>query len=484
MNKNCLYLLMFGAGVLTLGLGCSEHTTAPPPTPPPATADATLSDDGWFTTHLAEQYNLAVWASPYSASGGDTLSIFVDSKSAKVSIRIFRLGWYASAGGHLVWQVNDVPAQVQQPCSPPFPGPVECAWTSTVNVPIRETWQAGIYLIRVIDESGVSALYPFVVSSPSIHPDFTVVVSQFTWQAYNTYGGSGLYTRDPATGRNVPSVSFERPYDHNGGAGVLYESGSSNDISVLRWLERSGYKLNYVSDVDLTDQKARSMDFGKGLLFIGHDEYWTWDEFDRVLALRDSGKHMVFFAGNTAYWNVRLRPGSLTGEIGGIVDCFKWTGDPGAATPIRTTVRFRDAPLNRPENQLTGVMYNGLGGAAVQYPLPFVVADSAVAEGKAFLTGAALNPGDSILGLIGPEGDMIVKNGLTPPNLQVLFRATLPVGAGRISNAAAFYVAPSGAGVFAAGNNYFGRGLDGLFGQEDTRLTALMEGVLDWMLVR
>src|SRR4029079_17345540 len=138
------------------------------------------------------------------------------------------------------------------------------------------TWEPGVYLIRVINESGLSALYPFVITS-SNHPDFTVVVPQFTWQAYNTFGGSSLYTTDPATGRNVPSVSFERPYDHNGGAGFLYEAASSNDISAVRWLERSGYKLNYISDVVLTKDAATSRDWGKGLLFIGHDEYWTWE---------------------------------------------------------------------------------------------------------------------------------------------------------------------------------------------------------------
>jgi len=245
-----------------------------------------------------------------------------------------------------------------------------------------------------------------------------------------------------------------------------------------------GYKLNYVSDAGLATGAIPNNAVGKGLLFIGHDEYWTWDEFDRVLALRNSGTHLVFFAGNTAYWNVRTRPGSLTGESAGLIDCYKWIGDPGAGGTSRPTVRFRDTPLNRPENQLTGVMYNGIGGDA-QYPLPFVVADSnTAAEGQGFLTAAGLNRGDSIPGVIGPEGDMVVKNGYTPTNLQVLFRSMIPVSTGRITNSAAFYTASSGAGVFSAGNNYFGRGLDGLFGREDPRLTAMMESVLAWMSAR
>jgi hypothetical protein len=471
--------------VLTIMCACSE-ANAPetlPSTVPQTVPIASTAND-WYTTNLAEVYDLAVWASPYAVSPGDTLSVFVHAKSATVSVRVFRLGWYGASGGQLVWHEDGIPAIQQSECSPAFPGPVECRWTRTLGIQVKSGWASGIYMLRVINSEGLSALYPFVVRG-TIRADFTVVVPQFTWQAYNTYGGSSLYTLDPSTGRNAPSVSFERPYDHNGGATVLYQAGSSNDISVLRWLEQSGYSLNYVSDLDLTELGKREAPFGKGLLFIGHDEYWTWQEFDNVQAARDSGKHLVFFAGNTAYWNIRLRPGTFTGQPGGVIDCFKWIGDPGASTPTQVTVGFRNPPLNRPENQLTGIMYNGIGGEANAYPLPFVVADSnAGPEAREFLGSAGLVPGDSILGVVGSEGDMVVNNGHTPPNLQVLLRATVMVKTGRIYNRAAFYVSPSGAGVFAAGNNEFGRGLDGLFGKVDPHLTAFMSSVLRWMATR
>jgi hypothetical protein len=308
----------------------------------------------------------------------------------------------------------------------------------------------------------------------------TVVIPQFTWQAYNAYGGSSLYTKDSA-GALYHRVSFERPYQRGGGSSFLLENDGSFELKVVRWLERSGVDIGYISDVDLA--MHRLLPAGtKVLLFAGHDEYWTWDEFSYVQALRDAGMHLMFLAGNAAYWNVRLESGSRPGDQSVIV-CYKSSADPGATAVTATTTRFRDSPLYRPEAALYGISYFEISNPG---RLPLVVSDTAAGpDASAFLESAGIAPADTIAGLVGEEGDRPAASA-SPTNLQVLFRSPDRTTAPLTNHYyyTTFFVAPSGAGVFAAGNNYFARGLDDLFDPGDPRIQQLTLTILQWMLAR
>ena len=438
----------------------------------------------WRNGISAAQSQLAVWASPYSAISPDTLDVFVQSTQGAVTVSLYRLGWYSGSGGRMVWKQSNVSAGSQPDCTPPFPGPVECPWSRTTRIPVSPGWPSGVYMVHVESERGDRAMYPLVIRGRSA-ATFTIVVPQFTWQAYNEYGGSGLYTTDPSTGKNVSAVSFERPFGGNDGATYMYGRGGSNDISALRWIERMGYDVNYVSDLDLAIPDRTFPSPTRGLIFIGHSEYWTWAEYDRVEQFRDGGKHLAFFSGNNAYWNVRLFDGTVTGRAGHIIWCAKRGADPRATTTHEITGRFRDSPLNRPENALYGVMWGGRAAVPTADYYAMTVADSGVgSEAGGFLRAAGLSSGDQVPAVMGTEGDMIAANGRTPPNLQVLFRSTAPASDKQpapVVNHATFFIAPSGAGVFASGSNEFAAGLDGLFGVESTKLQALTKAILDWM---
>lgn len=443
-------------------------------------------DIGWYTPPdaRATSAELALWASPYAASPGDTLDLFVHSTAASASVVVYRLGWYGGRGARRVWQSTTSSLAPQPSCSAPFPGPVVCPWKRSLRLPLDESWPSGVYLIKITNEFGRSSAYPFVVRSTQ-SSEVLAVIPQFTWQAYNGFGGSSLYVIDPSTNKNVHKVSFERPYDRSSGASFLYQKGLSNDIEAIRWLERNGYDVGYVSDLDLANPRLPPP-ASKVLLFTGHDEYWTWQMYDQVQRLRDSGTSLVFLSGNNAYWNVRLSAGAVTGRAGTLITCFKSPNDPEATTAEETTTRFRDPPLNRPENGLIGVMMMHLVKSGTTAAL--VTSDSGVGpQTQQFLDDAGLQPGDSIPGEIAVEGDEVVSNGHTPANLQLLFRSPITSSDGRrYLYSSAFFIAPSGAAVFASGTNEFGRDLDSLFAPAPTSdaISRLTKSVLDWMLNR
>ena len=443
-----------------------------------------VGDSGWHipATQRAAATQLALWASPYTATVGDSLDVFIHATYGPVELTLYRLGWYGGFGGRAVWSEKGVAAGTQPACTPPFPGPVECPWSRTIRIPTPAEGASGIYLLRAIDATGKAAFYPVVLRSPR-PAAVAVVIPQFTWQAYNEYGGSGLYTSTATPGTLVHFASFERPYKSSGGAAELFDRTYSLELLVGRWLERNGYDVSYVSDADLADPARPLVAGARVFVFAGHDEYWTWGEFDRVRRLRDNGRHFMFLSGNNAYWNIRLSAGQ-SGCVNCVITCYKLSPDPAATSNIDVTTSFRRPPLNRPENSLIGIMYMH-GSSSVGAPLVAGQPPSG-SLGAGFLAQAGFSPGDSVPGLVGSEGDQIVDNGGTPSDLQVMFRSPAQAkdtAFGTIYYYTTFYRAPSGAGVFAAGSNDYARGLDGYWGStESPKLQALTKGVLDWML--
>ena len=197
---------------------------------------------------------------------------------------------------------------------------------------------------------------------------------------------------------------------------------------------------------------------------------------------------MKRFSANTAYWRVRFEPSS-TGTANRVMVCYK-----NATDPIAPTYRFRDAPNNRPENALMGVMYIGDHGA-LYGGFDFVVSN--VADPYYAFTG--LNNGDKLLGLVGYEWDAIVSNGFTPSGVVTLGSSVvtptaiaegIPSTPTQISHAVR-YTAPSGAKVFSTGSIQWVWGLDGDRGFDfilpprvDTRAQQMFVNILRDMGVR
>src|SRR6266702_1767715 len=116
-----------------------------------------------------------------------------------------------------------------------------------------------------------------------------------------------------------------------------------------------------------------------------------------------TGMYLAKLIANSIYWQIRFEP-STTGVANRVMTCYKdatldpynQPGNPNY-NPALTTVKWRDNPVNQPENALLGVMFV----SQLNYPnsVPWVVsnADSWV------YSGTGLNNGDSIPSLVGYE---------------------------------------------------------------------------------
>ena len=169
--------------------------------------------------------------------------------------------------------------------------------------------------------------------------------------------------------------------------------------------------------------------------------------FDNTERARDSGVSLGFFAGNSIYWQVRYEP-SIVGQasrrsmVGYKSD---WKNDPMLAIdPTRVTGRWRDTPINRPEDALQGVLF-------ITQSRPVMVVEDA--SHWAF-TGTGLKNGDRLTSgdgtpFLGYEVDQMGTK--TPPNTRRLAHSPANARAANFSDVT-IYRAPSGATVFATGS--------------------------------
>ena len=100
----------------------------------------------------------------------------------------------------------------------------------------------------------------------------------------------------------------------------------------------------------------------KVFLSVGHDEYWSKEQRDHVLAARDAGTNLAFFSGNEVYWKTRWeesQDGSHTPNR--TLVCYKDTWANTQIDPVTPTATWRDPRFgdlgHGPENALTGTMY-------------------------------------------------------------------------------------------------------------------------------
>ena len=67
---------------------------------------------------------------------------------------------------------------------------------------------------------------------------------------------------------------------------VLRTSSLAPSTLAIRWLEQNGYDINYISGVDTARDGAQLLN-SEIFLSVGHDEYWSGDQFANVMAARE-----------------------------------------------------------------------------------------------------------------------------------------------------------------------------------------------------
>jgi hypothetical protein len=418
------------------------------------------------------------FATEISVNAGQPIPFKVDTSAANYTIDIYRTGWYQGLGARKVATVTPSAFRQNQP---------QCLTDVTTelydcgNWAVSATWQvpstavSGVYFALLTrPDNGNQSHITFIVRNDASHSDVVFQTSDTSWQAYNTYGGADFY-QGAANGRAY-KISYNRPVDTRGGPDGR-DFYFSNEYPLVRFLEKNGYDVSYISGVD-TDRSGGLLLNHKVFLSVGHDEYWSGAQRTNVAAARDAGVNLQFLSGNEMYWRTRYEPSAVDGAAYRTLTSYKETWANGKIDPSNEwTGTWRDPRYasqanggGLPENGLTGTMYMSNFS-----DLPITVS---AAEGKSRLwrstslatlatgTSAQLAPHT-----VGYESNEDLDNGFRPAGLIRLSTTTGPVAqylqdygntvkAGTTTHNTTLYRAASGALVFSAGTVQWTWGLD------------------------
>ncbi|MCK1794959.1 phosphoribosylamine--glycine ligase [Streptomyces sp. XM4193] len=407
---------------------------------------------GRGTTRTADDVRCQIkgFASTGSVAPGESIDFRVTvSPPQPFGVDVYRIGHYGGVGATKITTSPRL-SGIVQPEPLRADRTVSCHhWWLSWRLPVPGTWSSGAYVAVLTTADGHRSHIPFTVRSKD-PADLLLVLPDVTWQAYNLFPedgrtGASLYHAWDEEGRLLGeaeaahTVSFDRPY---AGAGLPLHVGHAYDF--IRWAERYGYDLGYAHARDL---HAGLVDTGRhrGLVFPGHDEYWSVPMRRQAELARDNGTSLVFLSANTAYWQVELKA-LPSGDQDRLLSCRKRRG------PGRSQL-WRDQ--GRPEQLLLGIQYAG----QVPQPHPLVVRNAShwLWEG----TGAA--EGDELPGLVAGEADRYHPRTALPDHRHRILLAHSPYPDKRgvlRHQETSLYEAPSGALVFSSGTFAWSPALD------------------------
>ena len=416
---------------------------------------------------------------------GNTVNIKVQSP-VSYTVEVLRLGWYGGDGARIMdgSPTQTFPAKTQPACvTQASTGAVDCGnWSTTVSWTVPSDAVSGVYIVNLnqSDNHGFMSI-PFVVRNNASHSAIVVQTDDETWEAYNQFTGADLYQGNgPAPDGRDYAVSYNRPMDPAGDNGIF-----GSEYPMIRWLEENGYDASYLSGLDVSTNGSLLLNH-KVFVSSGHDEYWTADQYNNVLAARKAGVDLAFFAGNEVFWKTRFAPS---------VD--------GSNTPNRTLVTYKMTKLefnppdgiadpsgiwtgswmdpagagsggDMPQNQLTGSMFTVNGYSSDAMTVPAAYAKLPI---WAHTSVASLQPGQVTTfpaGILGYEWDSDVLNPTRPSGEIDMSSTTVPITNGRLlldygntygngtaTHSLVLYRDPtSGALVFGTGTDQWSWGLD------------------------
>jgi hypothetical protein len=439
-------------------LGAARAAAAPAGSGPIQAENARPGTREWMITNVAidpaTKYRspaIEGYCSHASIRAGDTLSIFVSTRPAgRFTIDIYRTGWYGGDGGRLMARLGEF-AGSEQP-DPPV-GRMRlrrCEWKAATELTIPADWPSGVYLGKLTSLAEGRQSYVVFVVRDDRRADFLLQVSDFTWQAYNRWPDQFALYDD---GKNQwywgggVQVGFDRPYGKycqildqplsvGSGEWFLWE------FPLAYWMESQGYDVSYISNLD-THRDPAGLLRARGLLSVGHDEYWTIEMFRNVQAAISAGVNVAFLSGNAVCGRILLDERARAFERVGVF---------GPQGGTREFASMQSLAHERPyANELMGAHSTGpvTGGAdwICTRPDHWVHA------------GTGMQQGDAIPGLIGWEwhGDPAAI-----PSLEVVATGPTQSAPGKPNGGvytATCYSGPKGNYVFNAATCWWADGL-------------------------
>ncbi|MQS39943.1 N,N-dimethylformamidase beta subunit family domain-containing protein [Streptomyces katsurahamanus] len=321
-----------------------------------------------------------------SVTAGEVLTLHVSTDADEFRVRFYRLG------DGLSFLLESEPFRGVLKSPPPHPDGGDGLASPAVDWDLEPYsfripggWQPGVYLAHLVagdertaaaapllDDSGIEGFERefFVVRprDPGRHGRILYKKSTFTRHAYNRSDNEGLprasslydnpvYQEGGDGGRRGHKLSLHRP---GGVIDLAYW-----DAPFIAWLERSGYAVEYCTDLDLHEDPELLAPYDL-LLSVGHDEYWSQAMRDQVAAHVRGGGNVAFFSANTCWW--RVHP--TDGNTAFVSDTDHRVGD--AFPHLPATDLWWPAPpdgVGAPENDLTGVSFrNGGMWASDEWP--------------------------------------------------------------------------------------------------------------------
>ena len=400
----------------------------------PGTAD-------WNIGNMGDQHAIEGFFDTTSAVAGDTVRLFVSTTASTYHVEAYRMGWYQGLGGRLVWSSAETPGRVQPPPRVVSPtNMVDTAWQQPLAIDITDDYVPGCYIFKLVCSDGHGRYVPITIRDDNNHSAFLIMNAVTTWQAYNQWGGYSLYWGAGGNGqsftRRARVVSFDRPYEANGAPEFL-----GRELPLIHLVERLGLDVSYATNLDVHANPASVLNH-KALVSLGHDEYYSTPMRSALEQARDHGINLAFLGANAVYRQIRCADSALGANRQEI--CYKSAAeDPLSRTnPALTTVNWRDAPLNRPENQLIGSQYEN---NPVQVPMIITEPDSWVFANTGLQAGAALP------GVVAGEYDRYYAAPGVPNNVEILAHSPLVCRGKPSYSDMTYYTAPSGAGVLDVG---------------------------------
>jgi hypothetical protein len=336
---------------------------------------------------------LACYTDRLSVLPGDTFTLHASSDTGACRLTIARVG----AERHVVLERALTIGAHPTPTHADRDG---CGWPAAAEVPVGDDWRPGYYDIAIENDAGERAHhFVCVKAAKSARPaKAALVLATNTYHAYNWWGGANAYcdvtrlmsgkaplaeamegaigvlsTERPfppmliAAPDDVPRLvnmrkrGFQenpwasdvewarkhRPSPYDRSAGFL----NKWEHAFVRWAEREGIALDYLTDYDL-DAEPGALDAYGVVVLAGHSEYWSARERDQIERFVDRGGRLAIFSGNTAFWKVRFE------NAGKTFVCHKWRGldvEPNAGADA--THLWSHPQFARPEAAITGLSF-------------------------------------------------------------------------------------------------------------------------------
>jgi hypothetical protein len=394
------------------------------------------------------------YVSRASVKAGDKLDFFVstDPPSGFV-IDLYRLGYYQGTGGRHVQRLGPFKGGTQP--TPPVGEERlrECKWEACATLEIPNDWVSGVYLGKLSALDHRYQSYVVFIVRDDRPANFVFQCSDNTWQAYNKWPDNySLYTNDRKDGKVLVSgvrVSYDRPY---GKYVQIYDNPLSQgsgefllwEFPLAFWMEQHGFDVTYVSNTDV-HRDAKTVTRGKALLSVGHDEYWSRQQFDHVLAAVKGGVNVAFLSGNTCCFVTPFSP-SASGAADRVLTR---AGRYGGIRPSEKAY-MADLPVEAPnEATLIGAQtvspFNGSGDWVVTKPEHWLCA------------GTKMKKGERIPGLVGWE---FHGEPADIPGLEVVAEGETINGSEKSAHwTATIYPGPKGNLVFNASTIFWSQGL-------------------------